>query len=513
MRSLVKDLNENTADGLALRFGIGFTGEGAEEFVSGTNTADVEPHVLVVVEDLLEFVLAQKAVVHENAMETIADGSMEQLRRDRAVNATRKAENDRVVADFRLELGNGFVNEIGRSPVARTPTNVHHKILQQQWTIRAVPNLRMELNAPHLLVLAPKTRMLHVAGRADHLEIRANGLNRIAMRHPHLRARFDAVKQVILVVDMCEICPAIFAGVGSFNGSPVSRCEVLRTVTNAEDRHLPKEGLQVRSWRLFFPHAVRRTTENHPFDIVWNRLESVPRNDFRVDIQFSDAPSDELGVLRPEVENQYALVHGREGTLTSRAMLFPNLQGWKIVLGSGSPRRRELVGDLDLPVEVRVREIEEVWPDTVAGVEVAEWLAREKAAAQIHLLLPHELLITGDTVVVLGDQLLEKPADASEAFEMLRALSGRTHTVASGLAVTTLDGGTWSCLDKAQVTFANLPDSALHHYIERYKPFDKAGAYGIQEWIGAVGVSRIEGSFYSIMGLPVHRLFEHLQEL
>jgi septum formation protein len=206
-------------------------------------------------------------------------------------------------------------------------------------------------------------------------------------------------------------------------------------------------------------------------------------------------------------------MHGREGTVTSRAMLFPNLQGWKIVLGSGSPRRRELVADLDLPVEVRVREIEEVWPDSVAGVEVAEWLAREKAAAQTHLLLPHELLITGDTVVVLGDQLLEKPADASEAFEMLRALSGRTHTVASGLAVTTLDGGTWSCLDEAQVTFADLPDSAIHHYIERYKPFDKAGAYGIQEWIGAIGVSRIEGSFYTIMGLPVHRLFEHLRGL
>jgi len=191
-------------------------------------------------------------------------------------------------------------------------------------------------------------------------------------------------------------------------------------------------------------------------------------------------------------------------------MRFTNIQNKKIILGSASPRRLELVRMMGQPVEVRVRSIEEVWPSHISGTAVAEWLALEKARAQFHELNADEILITGDTVVVLDGELLEKPQDAEEAMEMLRKLSGRTHTVASGLAISEKNKSPWSVLDEAEVTFENLDESVLSYYVEHFKPFDKAGAYGIQEWIGAVGVKSINGSFYTIMGLPVHLLFRQL---
>lgn len=194
-------------------------------------------------------------------------------------------------------------------------------------------------------------------------------------------------------------------------------------------------------------------------------------------------------------------------------MLFTNNLGKKLVLGSGSPRRLELLQNLDLPmdIEVRVRPIEEVPPPDIIGSAVAEWLAREKAQAQILELAPHEILITGDTVVVLDGERLEKPTDADDAIRMLQLLSGRTHTVATGVAVTTLENGTWSSLDEATVTFRVLNTDEIAHYVKHYAPFDKAGAYGIQEWIGAIGVERIHGSYYTIMGLPTHLLFERIK--
>ncbi len=180
----------------------------------------------------------------------------------------------------------------------------------------------------------------------------------------------------------------------------------------------------------------------------------------------------------------------------------------QLVLASGSPRRKELLAMLDVDFEVRVPEgIEETVPEGMASGEVAEYLARKKASGYVESMMRDgDLVVAADTVVVCDGEVLGKPRDAAEARNMLRKLSGRGHEVVSGVAVT--DGvRTESFSAVTEVEFAELSNEEIEHYVECYKPLDKAGAYGIQEWIGAVGVKRIDGSFYNVMGLPVQRLY------
>jgi septum formation protein len=197
-------------------------------------------------------------------------------------------------------------------------------------------------------------------------------------------------------------------------------------------------------------------------------------------------------------------------------MLYPNLVSKRVILASKSPRRLELVRGLEIEPEVIVRDIDESYPPSVMGAAVAEYVTRAKASAFSDLLGVNDVIITGDTVVLLDDEILEKPSDFEQAAVMLRKLSGRTHVVASGVAVTTLRGGKAETLcevDTCEVTFEELTDDMISHYIDDYKPFDKAGSYGVQDLIGFIGVSSINGSFYTVMGLPVHILHRMLQEV
>lgn len=191
--------------------------------------------------------------------------------------------------------------------------------------------------------------------------------------------------------------------------------------------------------------------------------------------------------------------------------MFPeNLSRYHILLASGSPRRRELLGMLGLDFDIiKPDNVVEIYPDSLPPERVAEYLARLKAGACRPLCGPDDLVITADTTVVCDGKVLGKPGDAAEAGRMLHTLSGRTHTVYTGVAVMTA-GRTDSFTSATDVTFATLTDDEIDFYIERFRPFDKAGAYGIQEWIGAIAVSRIDGSYYNVMGLPVHRLYRLL---
>jgi len=197
-------------------------------------------------------------------------------------------------------------------------------------------------------------------------------------------------------------------------------------------------------------------------------------------------------------------------------MLYPNLSSKRIILASKSPRRLELVRGLELEPEVHVRDVDESYPKSVAGAAVAEYVTLAKASAFSDILGENDVIITGDTVVLLGEEVLEKPANIEEAKAMLKKLSGQTHLVASGVAVTILKKGkphTICKVDTCKVTFEELTDEIISHYIKKYRPFDKAGSYGVQDLLGFIGVRSINGSFYTVMGLPVHLLHKMLQQV
>ena len=183
----------------------------------------------------------------------------------------------------------------------------------------------------------------------------------------------------------------------------------------------------------------------------------------------------------------------------------------KIILASNSPRRKELLAGLDVQFEVRVlKGIDESYPATLPTAEIAEYIAQKKASAYRETIAADELVITADTIVVLGDEVLGKPKDAADARRMLRELSGQTHQVITGVVLTTKERQEHFSV-VSNVTFKELTDDEIDYYVETYKPMDKAGAYGIQEWIGYVGVTRLEGSYFNVMGLPVQRIYEALR--
>lgn len=182
-----------------------------------------------------------------------------------------------------------------------------------------------------------------------------------------------------------------------------------------------------------------------------------------------------------------------------------------IILASNSPRRKELLAGLDLDFEVKVLpNISENYPVDTPTNQIAEVIAIEKAKAYQNLLSADELVITADTVVVVDETVLGKPTDAADAKRMLQMLSGRTHQVITGVCLTTCERQRHFSV-ATDVTFKKITDVEMTYYIEKYQPYDKAGAYGIQEWIGYIGVTSLKGSYFNVMGLPVQRIWTELQ--
>lgn len=189
-----------------------------------------------------------------------------------------------------------------------------------------------------------------------------------------------------------------------------------------------------------------------------------------------------------------------------------NIAKYKIILASNSPRRKELLSGLDIDYEVKtLPDVDESYPDTIKKTEVSLYIAKAKASAYKQLMHDDTLLITADTVVVLNDTVYGKPRNEKEARQMLRELSGNTHIVATGVCITTKDKQRAFNVE-SEVRFAQLDENEIDYYVSRYKPMDKAGSYGIQEWIGYVAVEYIAGSYFNIMGLPIQRLYQELKK-
>lgn len=188
-------------------------------------------------------------------------------------------------------------------------------------------------------------------------------------------------------------------------------------------------------------------------------------------------------------------------------MMFKNLANKKIILASKSPRRQELLRGLGIPFEIRTKEIDENFPNTIDASDVASFLAQKKAEA--FKLSIDEILITSDTAVLLTNRILNKPQNTEEAIEMLKSLSGKTHKVCTGVCIKSIEKEVLFS-DFTSVTFKPLSTDEIEYYIKHFKPFDKAGSYGIQEWIGFIGIEKIEGCYYNVMGLPLSKLYQEL---
>lgn len=194
-------------------------------------------------------------------------------------------------------------------------------------------------------------------------------------------------------------------------------------------------------------------------------------------------------------------------------MMLKNLDKYQVILASNSPRRRELLSGLDIDYTVRVMDdIDESYPDNLLCADIPCYISRKKAEAYKQQMRQDELIITADTVVCVDDMILGKPKDADDAAAMLRLLSGKTHQVITGVTLLTSEQEkTFSVV--SDVTFDDLSDEEIEYYVAKYRPFDKAGAYGIQEWIGYVGVTSLKGSYFNVMGLPVQRLYNELKTM
>lgn len=204
--------------------------------------------------------------------------------------------------------------------------------------------------------------------------------------------------------------------------------------------------------------------------------------------------------------------------------MIEKMKDYKIILASNSPRRKELLAGLDMPFEVKVlKGIDESYPSTLSPYETAQYIAAKKADAYRGLLADGILILTADTVVIAPTEdeqndkegrgiILGKPKDAEDAKRMLRMLSGKTHHVVTGVCLTTVKEQHQFSVT-TEVTFKSLSEEEIEYYVSKYKPFDKAGAYGIQEWIGYIGCTGLKGSYYNVMGLPVQRIYEELSQM
>lgn len=190
--------------------------------------------------------------------------------------------------------------------------------------------------------------------------------------------------------------------------------------------------------------------------------------------------------------------------------MLSHLSSYNIILASQSPRRSELLNSLNIPFEIKVIEVDENYPAQLVGVDIPVYLAEKKANAYIDTMDEKTMLITADTIVWHEGQVYNKPKDKAEAFSMLKSLSGKTHQVITGVCISTLKKRKVFHVI-SEVRFARLNSQEINYYLDNFKPYDKAGAYGVQEWIGYVGVEHIEGSYFNVMGLPIQRLYTELK--
>ena len=303
-RLLVEYLDEIAADDLALGLGIAHAGQVTQELVAGLHTLDVQAHVLIRLEHVLEFVLAQQARIHEDAVEVLADGPVQQHGGHRRVDAARKPEHDLVVAQFLLQLAHGGLYETLRGPLLPAAADTHDEILQQVRAVGRMVNLGVELDAPGLLALDAERSHAHLLGAGHDLVVSRHGRDRIAVRHPHLRGRRQAAHQRVTGIAHRKHRTAVLAAGRRLHLAAEGRCEELCAVADPQQGQFALDGRKVGGRGMLVPHGEGTAREDHAPHRSIRHRNLVEGVDLAIDIQFAYAPCDELRILRPEVENQ-----------------------------------------------------------------------------------------------------------------------------------------------------------------------------------------------------------------
>ena len=305
----VEHFHEVAADDLALLLGVADAFQVLEELLAGIHADDIQAQALIVVHHVVELVLAQQAVVHENAGQVLADGAVQQHGGHGRIHAPAQAEDDAVVANLLLQLGHRSIHERGGAPRLVESADVRHEVAQHQRAVFAMEHLGMELHAPHLLALHLVGGDGHLVRRGDDAEVVRDGGDGVAVAHPHLRVFAHALQQGIVVLEAAQIRTSVLAAAGGFHLAPVGIGDELRAIADAQDGQLAADAVQVHLERLLVIHREGASGQDDALHAPVAVGELVVRHDFAIHIQLADAAADELRGLRTEVENDNLFLH------------------------------------------------------------------------------------------------------------------------------------------------------------------------------------------------------------
>ena len=307
----VKHLHKVATNNFSLLLGVGHAFQVGEKFFRSIHANHIQPQSLIIAKHLAEFIFAKHTVVHKNASKVAANGLVEQHTQHTRIHAARQSENHAVASQLSPQFGDGGVHKRSRAPLLPAAANVYHKVAQQLRALQRVKHLRVELHRPHRRRSRRIGGIFHIGSGSNHPAIRRNSRNGIAMAHPHLRMRLKALQKRILGIKFLEVGTPVFARIGFLHLAAQSVRHKLRTIANAQHRHLAQKLTQIHFKRLRIVHRKRRTRKNHANHRIVAHRKLIVGQNFAKRVKFANASTNQLSGLRTEIQDNNFLLHGK----------------------------------------------------------------------------------------------------------------------------------------------------------------------------------------------------------